>query len=177
MVVRDDSGRHTVRVVQRGDKQVVVRDGRLGMEYDKVSGITFSADGSSLAYEAKRGGEHFMVLDDREWPLAAQVVQDSFRVSPDDKRLALVARHQGKWQVMVDARPDPPFDFIFADTLKFSPNSAHTGYLAIKGQRLVAVVDGQVRGQRDILPPEARNLEDLLRQAEDNGAPPKVEGK
>ncbi len=177
MVVRDDSGRHTARVVQRQDKQVVVRDGREGPEYDRVSGVTFSADGASLAYEAQRGGAHFMVLDDREWPLTAQMVQDSFRVSPDNKRLALVARHQDQWQVMVDARPDPPFEFIFAETLKFSPNSAHTGYLALKGQKLAAVVDGQVKDQRDILAPGSKALEELLRQADDQGVPPKVEVK
>ena len=109
--------------------------------------------------------------------LAAQVVQDSFRVSPDNKRLALVARHQDKWQVMVDARPDPPFEFIFAETLRFSPNSAHTGYLALKGQKLVAVVNGQVKDQRDILAPGTRALEELLRQVDDQGVPPKVEAK
>ncbi len=177
MVVRDDRGRHTTRVVQRQDKQVVIRDGREGPEYDRVSGVTFSADGASLAFEAERGGAHVMVLDDREWPLTAQVVQDSFTVSPDNKRLALVARHQDKWQVMVDARPDSPFDFVFAETLRFSPNSAHTGYLALKGQQLVAVVDGQVRDQRDILTPGSKALEELLRRVDDQGVPPKVEAK
>ncbi len=177
MVVRDDRGRHTTRVVQRQDKQVVIRDGREGPEYDRVSGVTFSADGASLAFEAERGGAHVMVLDDREWPLTAQVVQDSFTVSPDNKRLALVARHQDKWQVMVDARPDPPFEFIFAETLRFSPNSAHTGYLALKGQQLVAVVDGQVKDQRDILTPGSKALEELLRRVDDQGVPPKVEAK
>ena len=82
MVVRDDNGRHTARVLQRQDKQVVVRDGREGPEYDRVSGVTFSADGASLAYEAQRGREHLLVLDDREWPLTAQVVRDSLRVAP-----------------------------------------------------------------------------------------------
>ena len=78
---------------------------------------------------------------------------------------------------MVDARPNPPFEFIFAETLRFSPNSAHTGYLALKGQKLVAVVDGQVKDQRDILAPGSRALEELLRQVDDQGVPPKVEVK
>jgi hypothetical protein len=164
--VKDQSGRHTARVVQREDKQVVIRDGQPGPEYDQVSEVTFSADGESLAYEAKKGKQHLMVLDDREWPLKAEVVQDSFRVSPDNKRLALVAWHQDKWQVMVDGHPDPPFDFIFIETLKFSPNSTHTGYLALRGERLAAVMDGKVRGQWDILPLGDKALKEALCQAD-----------
>ncbi len=176
-VVHDRSGRHTAQLVQRDDKQVVVRDGQPGPEYDQVSEVTFSTDGESLAYEAKRGRQHLMVLDEREWPLKAEVVQDSFKVSPDNKRLALVARHQDKWQVMVDGRPNPPFDFIFIETLKFSSNSAHTGYLALTGAKLAAVVDGRVRGQWEVTAAGSKALEDLLRQAEDAGVPPKVEVK
>jgi hypothetical protein len=163
--------------VQRGDKQVVIHDGQSGPEYDQVSEVTFSADGESLVYEAKKGKEHLVVLDGREWPLKAEVVQESFRLSPDNKRLALVAWHQDKWQVMVDGRPDPPLDFIFTGTLKFSHDSKHAGYLALKGGKLTALVDGKVRGQWDILATGNKALEELLCQAEDTEVPPKVEAK
>jgi hypothetical protein len=153
-------------VVQRDDKQVVVRDGKPGPEYDHIGEVAFSADGESLAYEAQKGKQHLMVLDDKEWPLKAEVVQESFKVSPDNKRLALVTWHQDKWQVMVDGRPDPPFDFIFAETLKFSPNSTHTGYLALTGDKLAAVVDGKVRGQWSILPLGDKALQEALNQAD-----------
>lgn len=176
-LVKDRSGRHTAQVVQRGNKQVVIRDGQSGLEYDQVGTITFSTDGDSLAYEASRGKEHVVVLDGREWPLKAEVVQESIRLSPDNKRLALVAWHQDKWQVMVDGRPDPPLDFIFINTLKFSPDSKHAGYLALKNGKLTAVVDGKVRGQWDILATGNQALEELLSQAEDVAVPPKVEVK
>jgi len=176
-VVRDPSGRHYARVVQREDKQVVIRDGKPGPEYDQVGEVAFSAGGESLAYEAQRGNQHLMVLDDREWPLKAEVVQESFQVSPDNKRLALVTWHQDKWQVMVDGRPDPPFDFIFIETLKFSPNSSHIGYLALKGSKLAAVVDGKPKGQWDILNLGAKPLEDLLSRADDADAAKKGEEK
>lgn len=176
-VVKDRSGRHTVRVVQREHKQVVLRDGQPGPEYDQIGEVAFSADGASLAYEALRGKEHLVVLDDQEWPLKAEVVHDSLKVSPDNQRLALVAWHQDRWQVMVDGRPDPPFDFIFIETLKFSSNSQHTGYLALKGNKLTAVVNGKIRGQWDILAAGNKALEDLLIQAEDLEVPAKVEGE
>jgi hypothetical protein len=161
-VVQDQSGRHHAQVVQRQDKQVVIRDGQPGPAYDWVGEVAFSADGESLAYEAKKGSEQVMVLDDREWPLKAVVVQDSIRVSPNHQRLALAARHQDKWQAMVDARPDSPVDFIFMETFRFSPNSRHLGYLALKGNKLVAVVDGKVRGQWDILALGDQALDEAL---------------
>jgi hypothetical protein len=176
-LVKDRSSRHTAQVVQRGTKQVVILDGQSGPEYDQISEVTFSADGNSLVYEAKKGKEHLVVLDGKEWPLSAQVVQESFLLSPDNKRLALVAWHQDKWQVMVDGRPDPPFDFIFMDTLKFSPDSKHTGYLALMKGKLTAVMDGKVRGQWDILAAGNKTLEELLKQAENIEVPPKVEVK
>ena len=78
---------------------------------------------------------------------------------------------------MVDGRPDPPFAFVFSESLRFSPNSAHCGYLALKDAKLAAVVDGKVRGQWDILAAGNKALEELLRQAEDPGVPPRVEVK
>jgi hypothetical protein len=176
-LVKDQSGRHTAQVVQRGPKQVVILDGQSGPEYDQISEVTFSADGNSLVYEAKKGKEHLVVLDGKEWPLKAQVVQESFRLSPDNKRLALIAWHQDKWQVMLDGHPDPPFDFIFMDSLKFSPDSKHVGYLALMKGKLTAVVDGRVRGQWDILATGNNTLAELLKQAEDTEVPPKVEVK
>jgi hypothetical protein len=67
---------------------------------------------------------------------------------------------------MVAGRPDPPFDFIFAGTLRFSPSSSHTGYLALTGDKLAAVVDGKVRGQWHILPLGDQALQEALSQAD-----------
>ncbi|MFZ2088720.1 MAG: hypothetical protein WAU47_09110 [Desulfobaccales bacterium] len=174
-VVKDRSGRHSARVVQRDHKKMVICDDQPGPEYDQIGEVAFSEDGLSLAYEAQRGKERFVVLDDREWPLKAAVVHDSFRVSPDNKRLALVALTGDKWQVMVDGRPEPPFDFIFMETLRFSPNSRHTGYLAMKGKKLQAVVNGRARGEWDIVSAGNKALEELLAEAENVEVPPKME--
>ena len=168
-VVQDRENRHTAWVVQQGDKQVVIRDGQPGPEYDRIGAVAFSADGSTLAYEAMKGKQRVVVLDDQEWPLDAEMVQDSFRMSPDHKRLALIACARNKCQVMVDGRPDPPFDFVFPNTLKFSPTSKHTGYLALKGEKLLVVVDGQVRGHLDILTEGNKALTGFLSQADLTG--------
>lgn len=175
--VKDRSGRHTAQVVQRGDKQVVIRDGQSGLEYDQVGEVAFSADGNSLAYEAKQGEAHLLVLDGREWPLNAEVVQGSLKVSPDNLRLALAARAGGKWQVMVNGRPDPPFDFVFTETLKFSPDGKHFGYLALKEEKLQVVVDGQVKRQLEVLTEGKEALADTLSLYEDAKEEKAGEGK
>jgi hypothetical protein len=164
-VVKDRKDRHSARVVQRGAKQVVIRDGKPGPEYDWIGAVAFSADGRSLAYEALKGKQRVVVLDEQEWPLEAEVVQGSLTMSPDSKRLALVAYAKDKCQVMVDGRPDPPFDYIFTDTLRFSPDSQHFGYLALKGKKLQVVVDGKVRDRLDILTEGNHTLTVYLSQA------------
>jgi hypothetical protein len=165
-VVKDRKGRHQAKVVQRGAKQLVVRDSQPGPEYDRIGALAFSADGRILAYEAWKGQQQVVVLGEQEWPLEAEVVQDSFRMSPDSKRLALVACANHKCQVMVDGRPDPPFDFIFPPTLKFSPNSKHIGYLALKGGKLLVVVDGKVVDHLDILTEGSQALKESLSRAD-----------
>jgi len=164
--VADKSGQHKANVVQRGDKQLVILDERPGPEYDWIGAVAFSADGRTLAYEARKGKQQVVVLGEQEWPLEAEVVQDSLRMSPDNKRLALVACAKNKWQVMVDGRPDPPFDFIFPHTLKFSPKSKHTGYLALSGGKLLVVVDGKVQSRLDILTEGNQALTEFLSRAD-----------
>jgi ribosomal protein S18 acetylase RimI-like enzyme len=175
-VVKDPSGRHTAEVVERGDKNLVIRDGQPGPEYDLVGEVAFSADGNSLAYEARRGKDHVVVLDGREVPIKADVVQNSFKVSPDHKRLALATFAKDAWLVLVDGRPHPAFDFVFIDTLAFSPDSRRLGYLALKSGKLLVVVDGKVWQKLEIVPQGNKILQDYLKQAEKTeGIPPQEE--
>ncbi len=175
-VVKDPGGRRTAEVVERGDKNLVILDGRPGPEYDLVGEVAFSADGNSLAYEARRGKDHVVVLDGREVPITADVVQNSFKVSPDHKRLALATFAKDVWLVLVDGRPHPAFDFVFIDTLAFSADSRHLGYLALKGKKLQVVVDGKVLKQLEILSQGSQALKEFLSKAENTeGIPPQEE--
>lgn len=161
-VVQDKKGRHTAQVLRRGDKQLVLRDGRPGPEYDRVGEVAFSEDGSSLAYEALRGEERFLVVDGQELPLKATIFPGSLRMSPDNKRLALVAQAGSQWQVLVDGRPGPPFDFVFTDSVKFSPDAKRFGYLALKEAKLQVVVDHEIKRELDILAEGTEVLADTL---------------
>lgn len=117
-----------------------------------------------------------MVLDSREVPIHAGVVQNSFKVSPDHKRLALATFAKDAWLVPVDGRPDPAFDFVFIDTLEFSADSRHLGYLALKGPKLQVVVDVKVLQELEILNKGNKMLKEFLRQTENNDMAPIKEG-
>jgi len=168
-VVHDRKGRHTAQVIRRGDRQLVLRDGRPEPEYDRVGEISFSEDGSSLAYEARRGEERFLVVDGQELPLKATIFPGSLKLGPDNRRLALVAQAGSQWQVLVDGCPGPPFDFIFTDSLKFSPDGRRFGYLALKEAKLQVVVDHIIRRELDILAEGAEVLADTLSLYEETG--------
>lgn len=162
-VVKAPHGDQIAEIVQRGDKKMVRLDGNLGPEYEDIDSLVFMVDSHHLAYEAKRDGKWLVVLDGKEWPLDADVVHDSIQVSPDYRRLAFLGHHEGKWQAMLDGDPGPPFDFIWAETLTFSDNSKHVGYLALEGDRLAVVVDGKVQKRLDILKEGKKALAEVLR--------------
>ncbi|MDI6854233.1 MAG: hypothetical protein QME75_11605 [Deltaproteobacteria bacterium] len=169
-VVKAPDSLRTAEIVQRGDKRLVRVDGIPGPEYEDISGLTFMVDGHHLAYEAKREGKRLLVLDGDEWPLKAQVAQDSMKVSPDYRRLALVAVDGGDWQAMVDGRPHAPFQYIWVETLQFSLDSQHLGYLALEGQKLAVVVDGKVKQRLEILKEGKEALRELLTEPQDAAA-------
>jgi hypothetical protein len=166
-VVKAPDSLRTAEIVQRGDKRLVRVDGIAGPEYEDVAGLTFMVDGHHMAYEAQRDGKRLLVLDGKEWPLKAEVAQGSIKVSPDYRRLALVAFNDGAWQAMVDGRPHSPFQYIWVETLQFSLDSEHLGYLALEGQKLAVVVDGKVKQRLEILKEGQETLRDLLREQED----------
>jgi len=131
--------------------------------------------GQALAYEARRGKEHVAVLNGGEVPIQADVVQNCFRVSPDHERLAPATFAKDAWLILVDGRPAPAFDFVSIDTLEFSGDSRHLGYLALKGLKL-QVVDVKVLQELEILNQGNKMLKDFLRQAENNVMAPIKEG-
>ena len=62
--------------------------------------------------------------------------------SPDDQRVAYVAKNGKKWVAVVDGTESPEYDEIAADSLVFSPDSAHVAYTALAGRKWLIVVDG-----------------------------------
>jgi Tol biopolymer transport system component len=132
----------------RGDQWLVVRDGKPGPEFDQVFELRYSADGARLGYRARRGLDHFLVVDDRTLGPFADLSPDSPMFSPDGKQVAYAALNQGQWQVYVDDKAHPPCDGI-ASRLAFSSDGlnhlAYVGRFRNEDQVAHAVVtDGRV---------------------------------
>ena len=121
---------------------MVIADGVEGAEYDRVGWPLFSADGTSLAYYAKRDGRWTIVVDGEEGPLFKNVLRPVF--SPDSRRMAYGARKPDgdkKWVIVVDGAEGREFDAVGMPS--FSPDSRHVAYFAKRDKRWRAVVDGE----------------------------------
>ncbi len=61
-----------------------------GPPYDAIIRPTFGTDGVSVAYIAERGGNRFIVLNDREEPLPDGILRDPPVISPNGKEAAII---------------------------------------------------------------------------------------
>jgi hypothetical protein len=76
-------------------------------------------------------------------------IADSFKVSPNSKRVACVAKEGNKWCVVVDGKEGKQYDNIGKGTLIFSPDSRRVAYMAKEGNKWCVVVDGKEEKQYD----------------------------
>ena len=65
---------------------------------------------------------------------------DQFRVSPDQRRVFLVAQREGRAMVMIDGTPGPAYDEVSSPC--FSPDSRRIAYSARRENSMFLVVDG-----------------------------------
>lgn len=138
-------GRRLVYVALRGEKTVVVVDGREGKAYDRVGAAipVFSADGKHMAYTARDYGRpEVVVLDGKEGPGFEAVPATSLVFSAAGDRFAYGGRREnGRWSAVVDGVVGPEYDQV--DRLAFGAEGGRFAYHAKKGGRWVLVVDGK----------------------------------
>ena len=76
-------------------------------------------------------------------------IKESFKVSPDSKRVAYAAGVGDKWFVVVDGKEEKQYDGIGEGTPIFSPDSKRVAYAAQVGNKRFVVVDGKEEKQYD----------------------------
>jgi Tol biopolymer transport system component len=83
------NGQHLAYVAADGPqdnaKESVVLDQISGPVYDRVAGLTFSADGNHLAYVAEQAGKEHVVLDGKQGPAYDAIDPYFLRFLPDDR--------------------------------------------------------------------------------------------
>ncbi|MGE0031611.1 MAG: WD40 repeat domain-containing protein [Steroidobacteraceae bacterium] len=150
-LVMSPDGRRVAYAVSR-DKQkwFVVLDGQEGKSYDEVWFLTFSPDGTRLAYHARVGAERLMVVDGQESKAYDNVGDPIF--SPDSRRFAYRASpgSRGKWLMVVDGQEGKRYDDIGWPA--FSPDGQHISHAVESGRDRVLMTDNKpVSGKYDFI--------------------------
>lgn len=148
--------KHVVYIAKKGEKAVVVVDGKEDAPHDKIhdSIPTFSPDGSHRAYVARDFGEgpdsgkDRVVIDGKAGPAFDFVPPQSLIFSPDGQHHAYGAQRGGvvpqdssTWTVVLDGKEGPAYDQV--DNLRFGPDGSHFIYKARRGDRWFLVIDGE----------------------------------
>jgi WD40-like Beta Propeller Repeat len=145
-------GRHSAWHAKVGDKQVLVRDGKIASDQmDFVGNPLFSPDGTRLSFWAYEGEypeqREFLVVEGIEGPRFDDTALWHF--SPDSRHLAYRATEGGKSFLVLDHTPGPPVDDLrlppccgpFPGAFDFSPDSNHVAAVAILGAQMRPLVD------------------------------------
>jgi len=150
------------------DYSAVVVDEVEQKHYDDVAFGTlhFSPDSKRFAYVARVAKDWFVVADGKadkpydeislnsSWCQEVQGLRNCSSsvgprgptFSPDSQRIAYGARLGGKWLVLVDGKPEGPYEEIVGNLI-FGPDSRFVAYRAKIGGKYVVVADGK-KGNR-----------------------------
>jgi Tol biopolymer transport system component len=143
------NGSQDVYKIKKGDRWVVIFDGKEGDAYDAVASPAFSADGKQFAYSATLDGKTFLVING-----VAQETQYSsiteIAFSPDGQQIAYVANKNEKYVVVLNQKEGKEYNEIGALETKtgsayliFSSNSKNLAYKVVENQQQFIVVNNQ----------------------------------
>jgi hypothetical protein len=136
--------------VKRGEKELVVVDGKEGQSYDSIEhGPTFSPDSRRIAYTARRKGLQFIVADGTEGK-GYEPWNNMYPIfSPDSKRIAFMARRDNGTMMVIDGVEGKPYQSLETQPppTGFSPNSKRSIYAAEVAKNQWAVVVNGVEGK------------------------------
>ena len=135
-------GRRLVYRAKKGEKQVLVEDGKVLKSFDGIKGMpVFSPDSKHLAFMGVNGRKISVVFDGKVILKGYQNAREP-TFSPDSRHFAVAVKDQKKWKIARDGKvSDKTYKFI--QSLVFSPDSGRFAYAAQTGQELFLVVDGK----------------------------------
>jgi Tol biopolymer transport system component len=125
LIFSDDS-RHLAYVAGTADKKWrLVYNGEPGPAFDEIKHVTFSPDGSRLAYAAKTAGTWRLVEKESKSPEYTMIHHIAF--SPDSTSLAYVAQTKKGFFMVRDGEKSNRFEAISGQPI-FSPNGRRLAY-------------------------------------------------
>lgn len=129
--------KHVAYVGSRGERHVVVADGKESEPSDQVmEPPVLSADGR-VAYAARRGRQQFVVMDGKECPAFDAVGRLAF--SPDGKRLAYGAQRGGDSVIRIGERETLAFSGFLPRTRLVFEGDLTLHAQTFRGEQLLQV--------------------------------------
>ena len=143
-------GCHFAYFLPSGDnKSLLVVDGQTGPEYDATASLTFSPDGSRLAYSAKKGAKWFVVVDGEPGPEYDGIIKGGPVFSLDSKHMAYASFNRAeadrlfveRFFLVLDGHAEPT-SRIFGSFLTLSGDGKRVAYVVDRGNMKYSVVVG-----------------------------------
>lgn len=115
-----------------------------GPLYDEVMKLTFSDDGKSLAYVAKKGATSYLVLNGKEERLPDGEYPFSLVIRPDNKGAGIVVAGPEGAYLHQAFYSDGTFVNFYKECadLTYSRDGSHHAYVAIKNEKFLIIVNG-----------------------------------
>jgi len=138
---------------RKGDKWLVLADGKEGRQYKDIEHVMFSPDGKKIAYAAKNEQNKWvMAVDDVEWGPYDKIVSPAIEVpegirirrsffSPDGLHVAFAARTGKSYSLVVDGKTVATYPKMGVPV--FSPDGLRTAAWVSNGKKEFVVVDGK----------------------------------
>lgn len=133
-----------LRVTDRQGGMVILNGQSLG-RYTSVDSPTFSPDGKSFAYLARRGKETFVVLNGQELD-NFDLVEDLV-FSPDGSRLAYNASIGGQSFAVIDNEPSDLYDWVGKVT--FNRDGSRYAFVVEDEGEIFVILDGEESSKYD----------------------------
>jgi hypothetical protein len=146
VVLQSKDGKHSATIVAKDGKQAVVYDDVEGPAYKEVSDGYLSVDGVTLAYHGYNSDEQqFVVIGEKRNGPYTSI--GSWIISPDGKRLAVIANRKDKMMIVCDGVEGPAYEYISYRTA-FSHDSRHFAYVGVNGKESAAVYSLMVNDKK-----------------------------
>jgi WD40-like Beta Propeller Repeat len=161
---------HAAHITTVGKKSAVVIDGIKQMEFDAISGLTFSPDSTRTVYYATNGNEGYLVVNGKVEPFpSAYGPPKTIAFTPDSKRIFYESKlgwvidgklsnyvrgpvfskdgsrfaFCGASRVNVDGEEREIDGVVVGTQIVFSPDSKHVVFLTIRGDGVFLDLDGR----------------------------------
>lgn len=149
--VMGPEGERFAYVANQDHRAFAVVDGQPGAPFEDIAAeyLTFSPDGTRVAYPARRDGAWWVVESDPAEPVlhgAWQRMAGGLVFSADGLHLGWLASDGQAWVVIVDGQPHGRYPAVLEDSLALAPDGSRAAWAVPTPSGATVMVDGVPMG-------------------------------